>query len=136
MYRVKKKSCLNEKVTLLHEETKLATKRLKHTYYSFKQTFMKKLLLLMVGLAIGFTAAAQTVVTGTIVDESEQPLIGATIIVPGTTQGTSSDLNGTFSLQVKKGAEEIQISTNISKSCFRSAERTISCQTSLLLDME
>ena len=71
---------------------------------------MKKLLLLMVGLVLGFTAAAQTVVTGTIVDEANQPLIGATIIVPGTTQGTSSDLNGTFSLQVKKGSEEIQIS--------------------------
>lgn len=71
---------------------------------------MKKLLLLMVGLMLGFTAAAQTVVTGTIVDETDQPLIGATIIVPGTTQGTSSDLNGTFSLQVKQGAEEIQIS--------------------------
>ncbi len=94
---------------------------------------MKKLLLLMVGLAIGFTAAAQTVVTGTIVDESEQPLIGATIIVPGTTQGTSSDLNGTFSLQVKKGAEEIQISylnyktivRKISSSASRQALGTI-----------
>ena len=71
---------------------------------------MKKLLLLMVGLVLGFTAAAQTVVTGTIVDEADQPLIGATIIVPGTTQGTSSDLNGTFSLQLKKGNDAIQIS--------------------------
>ena len=71
---------------------------------------MKKVLLLMVGLMLGFVAAAQTVVTGTIVDETDQPLIGATIIVPGTTQGTSSDLNGTFSLQLKKGNDAIQIS--------------------------
>lgn len=97
---------------------------------------MKKLLLLMVGLAIGFTAAAQTVVTGTIVDENEQPLIGATIIVPGTTQGTSSDLNGTFSLQTKKGAEEIQISYlnyktatyKVSSSASRQALGTIKMQ--------
>jgi len=97
---------------------------------------MKKLLLLMVGLSLWFTAAAQTVVTGTIVDESDQPLIGATIIVPGTTQGTSSDLNGTFSLQAKKGAEEIQISylnyktttLKISTSALRQALGTIKLQ--------
>ena len=70
---------------------------------------MKKLLLLMCGLVIGFAASAQTVVTGTVVDELDQPLIGATIVVPGTTQGTSADLNGSFKLTVKD-ANEVQVS--------------------------
>ena len=70
---------------------------------------MKKLLLLMCGLVIGFAASAQTVVTGTVVDELDQPLIGATIVVPGTTQGTSADLNGGFKLTVKD-ANEVQVS--------------------------
>ena len=70
---------------------------------------MKKLLLLMCGLVIGFAASAQTVVTGTVVDELDQPLIGATIVVPGTTQGTSADLNGSFKLTVKD-ANVVQVS--------------------------
>jgi outer membrane receptor for Fe3+-dicitrate len=66
---------------------------------------MKKLLLLMIGLMLGFSASAQTIVTGTVLDETDQPLIGATVIVAGTTQGTSSDLNGTFRLTVKEGSK-------------------------------
>ena len=71
---------------------------------------MKKLFLLMVGLVVALTAAAQTVVTGVIVDEANQPLIGATIIIPGTTQGTSTDVNGSFQLRMTKGADAIQVS--------------------------
>ena len=71
---------------------------------------MKKLLLLMFGLAIGFAASAQTLVTGIVIDEADQPLIGATVIVPGTTQGTSTDTDGSFRLEVKAGTAQIQIS--------------------------
>ena len=65
---------------------------------------MKKFLLLMICLTLGFTAAAQTIVTGTVVDETDQPLIGAVVTIPGTTLGTATDVNGTFSLQLKKDA--------------------------------
>ncbi|MBO5216907.1 MAG: carboxypeptidase-like regulatory domain-containing protein [Alistipes sp.] len=71
---------------------------------------MKKLLLLMIGLALGFTAQAQTLVTGTVVDEADQPMIGATVMVVGTTQGTSTDINGTFSFRVKGDAAEVEVS--------------------------
>ncbi|MBO5188899.1 MAG: TonB-dependent receptor [Alistipes sp.] len=71
---------------------------------------MKKLFLLMVGLMLGFTAAAQTVVSGTVLDEYQQPLIGANVLVPGTTQGTTTDVNGTFTLNVGKGVDAVQIS--------------------------
>ncbi|MBO5685305.1 MAG: carboxypeptidase-like regulatory domain-containing protein, partial [Alistipes sp.] len=71
---------------------------------------MKKLFLLMVGLMLGFTAAAQTVVTGQVLDENQLPLIGANVLIPGTTQGTTTDINGSFTLQVGKGADAVQIS--------------------------
>ena len=64
---------------------------------------MKKLFLLMVGLMLGFTAAAQTVVSGTVLDEYQQPLIGANVLVPGTTQGTTTDVNGTAWGRVNNG---------------------------------
>lgn len=89
---------------------------------------MKRILLLMMGLMLGFAASAQTIVTGTVVDEADQPLIGATVIVPGTTQGTSTDLNGTFSFQVKKGTEEIQVSYLNYKTVLRPVNSSASRQ--------
>ena len=71
---------------------------------------MKKLLLLMCGLLIGIAANAQTIVSGTVVDEAEQPLVGASVVVPGTTQGTSTDLGGNFEMKLRDGASQIQIS--------------------------
>ena len=42
-------------------------------------------------------AMAQTKVSGTVVShEDGQPVIGATVQVPGTNQGTVTDVNGKF----------------------------------------
>ena len=42
---------------------------------------------------------AQTTVSGTIMDaDYNEPLIGANVIITGTTIGTSTDLDGNFSL--------------------------------------
>ena len=52
------------------------------------------------------TAFAQnSAVTGMVVDEKGEPLIGVTVKVSGTTLGTSTDLDGKFALNVpnKKG---------------------------------
>ncbi|MBQ8721149.1 MAG: carboxypeptidase-like regulatory domain-containing protein [Paludibacteraceae bacterium] len=70
---------------------------------------MKKILLMMLCLVIGYVASAETIVSGTIIDEQDQPLIGGSVIVLGTTQGTSTDLDGSFKLTVREG-EKIQIS--------------------------
>lgn len=43
-------------------------------------------------------------VTGTIVDSSGMPIIGANILVKGTNSGTITDMNGDFSLEVDKNA--------------------------------
>lgn len=48
-------------------------------------------------------------ISGVILDETGQPIIGANIIVKGSTNGVISDLNGTFSLDVPVGSK-VQIS--------------------------
>ncbi len=52
---------------------------------------------------------AQSVVKGKIVDESGEPLIGASVVIPGTTQGVSTDFNGEFSLRVSGSTSSIEI---------------------------
>lgn len=44
-------------------------------------------------------------ITGTITDEHDEPLIGATIKVRGTNLGTVSDIDGNYELEVPQGAE-------------------------------
>lgn len=62
----------------------------------------KKLLTSFLLLFIGCTLFAQTIrVHGTVTDKSEgTPLIGASIMIPGTTVGSITDENGKFSLEV------------------------------------
>jgi len=59
-------------------------------------------------VAIGVQAQTQTV-TGTVVDETGEPVIGATVQVVGTTTGTITDIDGHYSLAVP-AKSTIQIS--------------------------
>lgn len=52
----------------------------------------------------------QGVVIGTVVDGSGVPVIGATILEKGTTNGTVTDFDGNFSINVSGGGAELQIS--------------------------
>jgi iron complex outermembrane receptor protein len=49
-------------------------------------------------------------VTGTVLDEEGLPLIGATVVELGTTQGTVTDFDGNFQLNVTAKATQIQVS--------------------------
>lgn len=55
---------------------------------------------LIVGLLISFTsiAFAQTDVSGTIFDTDGNPIPGATVIIDGTTQGTTTDFDGNYTI--------------------------------------
>ena len=44
------------------------------------------------------------VTTGTVVDKAGQPLIGATVMIQGTTTGTTTDLDGKFSINAPQGS--------------------------------
>ena len=62
---------------------------------------MKKLSLVLslVLFAVGFTMAQRTV-TGTVsLTHSGAPLIGASILVQGTSSGTVTDIDGTYSVR-------------------------------------
>ena len=55
--------------------------------------------LVMLGVLImSMTVNAQITVKGTVVDEQGEPLIGATVMVKGSSQGTATDLDGNYTL--------------------------------------
>ncbi|KAB3744749.1 TonB-dependent receptor plug domain-containing protein, partial [Phocaeicola vulgatus] len=60
----------------------------------------KTLLLLFVCLFVGIShAQAQVTVKGTVISsENNEPVIGASVLVKGTTNGTITDINGQFTL--------------------------------------
>ena len=49
-------------------------------------------------------------VSGTIVDENGEGVIGATILVRGSTQGTTTDFDGNFNLEVPTLTDTLEIS--------------------------
>lgn len=67
------------------------------------------LVLSMVLFAIG-TMMAQRTVTGTITDDSGEPLIGASILVKGTPTGTVTDIDGSYSVTVPEGSTVLVVS--------------------------
>ena len=78
-----------------------------------KSMSMKKLTFLFLCLLIGIgLATAQTrEITGSVISaEDDQPVIGASVIVKGTTTGTVTDYDGKFSLSVPSAAKTLVIS--------------------------
>ena len=74
---------------------------------------MKRLtfLLFCLLLGIGMANAQTTKVTGTVISaEDNEPIIGASIVVKGTTIGTVTDFDGAFSLDVPSSAKTLVIS--------------------------
>lgn len=60
-------------------------------------------LLLMLGSVVAF---AQTTASGTVIDAANgEPIIGASVLEIGTTNGTITDFDGNFTLNVKPGAK-------------------------------
>lgn len=68
---------------------------------------MKKRVTLLIALlmaSISYIYAQQLTITGTVVDKSlGEPVIGATILVEGTTNGTVTDMDGKFTINASKG---------------------------------
>ena len=50
-------------------------------------------------------AFAQSQVTGTVKDVNGEPLIGVSVVEEGTTNGTVTDMEGKYTLNVKSGAK-------------------------------
>ncbi len=68
-----------------------------------KNLFLRVTMILAL-VTMGFSALAQSTVTGTVKDAAGEPVIGAGVQVKGTQNGTITDMDGTFKLSgVKRG---------------------------------
>ena len=97
--------------------------------------------LTLLALTVVFAATAQNKITGKVTDENNQPAIGANVVVKGTTQGVSTDLKGTYTLSVKKGAvlvfsylgykqQEVTVNTQtVTGAAFRSLAEAVVTET-------
>lgn len=61
----------------------------------------KQLLIALFALVTGLINAQSYQVTGTVLGSDNQPLPGVTVIVEGTTRGTTTDFNGEYAIKVK-----------------------------------
>ena len=69
--------------------------------------------MLLVVLFASLQLSAQTQLKGTVLDGSmnNEPMIGASVIVKGTSTGGVTDLDGNFSITVPKGHNQIVVSS-------------------------
>jgi outer membrane cobalamin receptor len=80
---------------------------------------------------ISATVLGQTKITGTIVDETNQSLPGASVVVKGTTNGTSTDFDGKFTLNAESNSGTLVVSFIGFKSkevAFSSSKKNLTIQ--------
>jgi len=70
------------------------------------KTFLMLLILIMSSSGI----FAQITVTGRVIDTDQQPVIGANVVVKGTTVGTMTDIDGKYSINAPSSSSIIVIS--------------------------
>ena len=67
---------------------------------------MRVFVLSLLSLFVSTTVWAQKVkITGTVIDENNEPLIGAFVLENGTKNGVTTDMDGLFTIEVKEGAK-------------------------------
>lgn len=72
---------------------------------------MKKVLaLIFFAVAFTISLSAQRTISGVITDNDGLPMIGANVLISGSDVGTITDIDGTFSLTVPDGTEELVVS--------------------------
>lgn len=71
----------------------------------------KSYLLLLVLLAAGHLMAQETItMSGKVTDDLEEPLPGVNVLIKGTIQGTVTDINGQYTLEMPRDAEALVFS--------------------------
>ena len=63
----------------------------------------KMILTLFMALIVQLTFAQQKTVSGTVSDENGLPLIGATVVISGTSSGTTTDFDGKYQILASTG---------------------------------
>ena len=62
------------------------------------KTKFNLILTLVFAFVIQFSFAQQKNVSGTVSDENGLPLLGATVVISGTTSGTTTDFDGNYTI--------------------------------------
>ncbi|MBK7870341.1 MAG: SusC/RagA family TonB-linked outer membrane protein [Saprospiraceae bacterium] len=93
----------------------------------------KGLLGLLATMLLSFSLFSQTTVKGIVTDaESNEPLIGVSIAVKGTSKGTVSDLDGSYAIELAQG-ENILVFTFVG---FKTTEVAVNGQRTLNVNLE
>ena len=80
-------------------------------FFNKTRISMKRLSLLIVMVFCAFASSfAQRAITGTVTGPDGSPLIGASVLVKGTSVGTVTDFDGRYALSVPDGQNSIVIS--------------------------
>lgn len=81
-----------------------------HILRRFSATWLTICLVLLGGTASVFAQGGERRITGTVTDESGAPVVGAIIVVAGTSSVATSGVDGDFGLRLPAGSTEISIS--------------------------
>ncbi len=68
------------------------------------RTKFSGILTLFLALFVQLSFAQEKTISGTVIDETELPLPGATVLIKGTSLGTSTDFDGKYSIKAKPGS--------------------------------
>ncbi|OHX64152.1 SusC/RagA family TonB-linked outer membrane protein [Flammeovirga pacifica] len=72
--------------------------------------FVRMILLTVLSFGVIDAFAQTRVISGSITDESNAPLVGANILIEGTSNGTIADFDGKYSLEIPQDASKIVVS--------------------------
>ncbi|HBK71020.1 MAG TPA: signal protein [Flavobacteriaceae bacterium] len=90
-----------------------------------------KIYLFLVVMLFTATAFAQSYeVTGVVTDNNKQPVPGATVVIKGTTTGTTTDFDGKYTLSVEKG--DVLVFTSVG---YEETSKTMDGSTSVNVSM-
>lgn len=86
---------------------------------------MKKTLFISFLLCLSTVLFAQNRISGTVVDTDNAPIIGAGVFIEGTNIGTTTDIDGKFTLDVNEGAKVVVSSLGFASNSFIVSDRTV-----------
>lgn len=76
----------------------------------YKNNFLRRVLLFIAGFLMTAASFAQMTVSGSVTDESGEPIIGANVVVIGTSTGTVTDIDGNYSVSNVSSGASLKVS--------------------------
>jgi hypothetical protein len=65
----------------------------------FFKHFLQRTLFLMVCIVFASSMEAQNSIKGKVVDNQNEPIVGASVVIKGTTSGSVTDIDGNYTLK-------------------------------------